>query len=374
MRKKNSYLLVFLVFTLSVFQCKNSKEKYYEIGFIGPLTGDAAYYGQMVKDATELAKEEINNKGGINGYKLKILYEDDQLQPQKGVSAFNKLVDVNNVPIVIQAAGSGVMLAEAPLAEKRKVVLISPTCSNDKIKYAGDYIFRTWPSDSYQGEIWARFAYDSLKARSAAIVSIKNEYGEGLREEFKKRFTDLGGIIILDESFQPSETNFKTILGKIKEKNPNIVFLPTLYKEAGLMLKQAKELNIKTQFVGTDGNFAPELIKLSNGGAEGMLITNMNWDPLSKDSLISNFVTNFRNKYKKEPEVYAAAGYDCLYVIAKTMEVGKNDPENIKNELYKIHDLKGVTGTISFDKYGEVNMKYAFFKVRDNQFFNVSKN
>jgi len=340
-----------------------------KIGWIGPLTGDAAYYGEMVKKGTELAVEEINEAGGIKGLRIKVIYEDDQLDPKKGTLALQKLITVDKVPVVIQAAGSSVMLANAPIAERNKVVLISPTCSNDKIKYAGDYIFRIWPSDAYQGKVIAEFAYNELGKRRAAVLYINNDYGVGLKDEFVKNFKRLGGEVVFVEGFAQGESDFRTILTKLKGLNPDIVFLSSLYKESALILKQAKELGLETQFIGGDGNFAPELIELSGGAAEGTIVTNMHWDPNSSDPIVRNFVRKFREKYNQDPEVYAAAGYDCIKVLARAIEMGGTTSDGIKEALYKIKHFKGVTGDITFDEYGEIMFKeYDKFIVKGGKF------
>lgn len=342
-----------------------------KIGWIGVLSGDVAYYGKMVKAGTELAVDEINSHGGIEGKTIKVIYEDDQILPKLGVSALQKLINAEKVPVVIQAAGSSVMLAQAPVAEKNKVVLISPTVSNYKIKDAGDYIFRTWPSDAYQGKTLAEFVISNLKQLRVAIVSINNDYGIGLQQEFKRSFEDAGGVILATDSFNPGATDFRTLISKLNSIKPSVVLLASHYRESALFLKQAKELNFSAILIGGDGNFAPELIKLSRGGAEGMYVSNLHWDLNSSDSVVKNFVETFRKQFHKDPEVYGAAGYDCMMVLSKAIQNGGYNSEGIKKALYKIKNFKGVTGVISFDEYGEVGGKYNIFKVEGNQFVKI---
>ncbi len=326
----------------------------------------------MVKAGTELAVDEINSQGGINGKKIKVIYEDDQISPTLGVSALQKLINVEKVPVIIQAAGSSVMLAEAPIAEKNKVVLISPTVSNYKIKYAGDYIFRTWPSDAYQGKALAKFTLKELKHSRAAIVSINNDYGIGLQQEFRRSFEQEGGEILTTEGFDPGTTDFRTLITKLISINPPVVLLASHYRESALFLKQAKELNFFPIFIGGDGNFAPDLIKLSGGGAEGMYVSNLYWDPNSDDPLVRKFVDTFRSSYGKDPEVYGAAGYDCLKVVARAIETGGYSSEEIKNALYGINKFKGVTGDITIDHFGEVEGSYDIFQIKNGNFTRIT--
>jgi len=360
-------VVVALAIVLVVTQTKKEPEEI-KIGWIGPLSGDVAFYGQAIKQATDLATEEINNAGGIKGKRIRILYEDAQMDPKAGVSALTKLIKIEKVPIVIQAAGSSVMLAEAPIAEKSKVVLISPTASNDKIKYAGDYIFRNWPSDSYQGEIIADFVIKVLQKREAFILFINNDYGSGLKDVFGKHFTELGGTIVNSDNYDEGSTDFRTQLSKAKISSKGIIFLASHYREAALLLKQAKQLGIKAQFVASDGCFAPELIDLSQGGAEGTIVANMRWNPESKDPIVREFVDNYRQRFNKDPEVYAAVGYDLIKLIALSIERGGVTSDGIKNALYSIKDFHGVTGLTSFDEYGEVIKEYDMFIVEKGKF------
>lgn len=338
------------------------------IGWIGPLTGDVGYYGQMIKKATDLAVEEINRADGINGARLRILYHDDTLDPKKGVSIFLKLVTIDQVPLIIQAAGSSVMLAEAPLAEKHRVVLISPTCSNPRIKLAGDYVFRVWPSDNYQGVSLAEFIFNDLEKKEVAILYLNNDYGIGVKEEFAIKFKELGGTIVASEGFEQGASDFRTQLAKVTASSPDVILLSSHYKEGALLVKQAKELGVKSQIVASDACYAPEFLELSGGAAEGVIVANLYWDPNSEDAVVRNFVDKFKEEYGEPPEVYAAAGYDCLKVIALAMKNGGTTSEQIKKTLYDIKGFKGVTGDITFDAYGEVRKRYDLFVVKGRSF------
>jgi len=362
--------IVFLFLIISPLGCskKEPEAKEIQIGWIGPLTGDLGYYGLMIKKASDLAAEEINSDGGINGYRLKIIYHDDVLDPKKGVSSFLKLVTMNKVPLVIQAAGSSVMLAEAPLAERHKVVLISPTCSNPKIKFAGDYVFRTWPSDNYQGVSLAEFVFSNMKKSKIAVLYLNNDYGIGVKEEFIKRFKTLGGEICASEGFEESASDFRSQLTKIIAAEPEAIFLSSHYKEGALLIKQAKELGIKVQTVASDACYAPEFLSLSGGASEGCIVSNLYWNPSSKDPVVKSFVEKFREKYGQAPEVYGAAGYDCIKVVAFAMKKGGATSDEIKKALYQMRGYKGVTGEITFDNYGEIAKNYDLFIVKNGEF------
>jgi branched-chain amino acid transport system substrate-binding protein len=338
------------------------------IGWVGPLSGQYASYGKMVKTGVEIAVEEINSNGGVNGRRIVVVYEDDQLDPKKGVAAFNKLVSVDGVPLVIQAAGSNVMLAQAPIAQRRKVVLISPTCTNPKISEAGEYVFRIAPSDTYQGKIIAEIAFADLGARSAAVLYINNDYGVGLKDIFLRDYGEMGGEVKLSEGFAPETKDFRTVLGKIKEAAPSIVFLSSLYQEAALIVKQARELGISFQFIGGDGCFAPELIERAGDAAEGMVVINMHWDPQSADPHVRNFVERVKAKAGRDPEVYAALGYDCLRVVADAIGRGGSSSDGIRTALSKTTALPGLTGPTTFDGNGDVQKAFDTFRIEAAEF------
>ncbi len=338
------------------------------IGWIGPLSGEYASYGRMVKAGTEIAVDEVNARGGIGGRKLAVIYEDDQLEPKKGVAAFEKLVSVNSVPVVIQAAGSNVMLAEAPLAEKEKIVLISPTCTSPEITDAGDYVFRIAPSDTYQGKVIADIVRNKLACRSVAILHVNNDYGLGLKTVFAEELRRLGGAVVLDEGFDPSSRDFRTVLAKIRAAKPDALLLSTLYQEAALILKQAAELGVTARFIGGDGCFAPELVDRAGSAAEGMLVVNMHWDPASADPVVSRFVQEFVDRHGKKPEVYGALGYDCMMIVASAIEQGGDTSDAIRRRLCGTKDFSGVTGETSFDSNGDALKTYDLFEVRSGEF------
>jgi branched-chain amino acid transport system substrate-binding protein len=196
-----SYIIILSLVILS--GCVKKEENEIRIGAILPLTGDAAEWGSNTKNGIDLAVDNINSGGGINGRKIKILYEDTQGMPQNGVAAIQKLINVEKLPTVIDDSMSSVTLAMAPIAENNKVVLLSVGATAPKISEAGKYIFRIWNSDDLEGKVSARFVYDDLKLKNAAILYINNDYGTGLDSVFKKAFEELGGKITSGLSGSP---------------------------------------------------------------------------------------------------------------------------------------------------------------------------
>lgn len=350
------------------FGCVKKEEKEIKIGVVTPLTGDNASYGQQTKEGVDLAVEEINIKGGIEGKKIIVKYEDDQSSQNGGISAFQKLITSEKVPVVIGGFTSSVTLAIAPVAEKNKVVLISASSTSDDIKNAGDYIFRIVPTNSVQGKTMADFAIDKLKAKTAAILFMNNDYGTTLKNGVNKHFTERGGTIALIESYNPKDNDFRSQLSKIKAKKVDVIFYPGLYEESGLILKQARELGIKLPFIGGDGTVDPKLIEIAKDAAENTYYANLGLGFGVSDAEISKFTESFKKKYGKEPSAYNSYAYDVIFVISDAIKVGGYTFDGIKKALYETKGFKGVTGLTTFDNFGEVDKPFYVYAVKRGNF------
>lgn len=337
-----------------------------KIGAILPLTGDAAQFGQWAKEGIELALEEVNAKGGIQGRRVEVIYEDDQADPRIGVSAMKKLVHVDRVPVVIGAMPSSVTLAIAPIAERERVVLISPASSSPVITKAGDYIFRNWPSDIFEGYTMADFAYQELGIERVAIFHINNDYGLGIKTVFERRFEELGGTILITDTFEEGATDFRTQLIKINRTNTQAIYMPGHIRELARILKQARELGIETQFLSTVGLAGPELLRIAGDAAEGAIYTAPAFDPQCPG--IADFQRRYKAKHGRLAEVFAAHAYDALKIVVLAIEKGGYNSEGIKNALHNIKDFPGVSGLTTFDEHGDV-LKSAMVKVvREGKF------
>lgn len=367
-RKVFAAALVSLVSMLGVFGCVKKDPVDIQTGVITPLTGDGATYGEATKRGVDLAVEEINQKGGIKGKKIQVIYEDDQLKPEAGVDAIKKLINVHRVSVILGAFGSSVTLAIAPIAEANKVVLFSASSTADAIKDAGDYIFRNVPPNSRQGQSAAEFATNKLNAKAAAVLYINNDYGISLAKAFENAFKDRGGSVVITEKYNPGDREFSTQLSKIKSKEPLVVFYPGHYQESGLILKQAREMGVRGIFIGGDGSYSPELIKIAGKAAEGSYCTLMAMGYGVADEEIKRFTEAFKSKYRVEPDVYAAYAYDALKIVAHAIDKGGYNSDAIRNALYQIKEFKGVTGLTSFDKFGEVEKPFYIYEVKGQRF------
>ncbi|TET42764.1 MAG: hypothetical protein E3J66_03040, partial [Dehalococcoidia bacterium] len=227
--------------------------KVIKIGAILQLTGDMAIFGESFKKGIDMAVEVINTAGGIQGRKVKIIYEDDAAKAKLAVSAFRKLITQDKVQAVIAGGMSSTAMSIAPIAEENKVVIISPTASAPALSEFKDYFFRIQASDNYEGRVMAEFAYKELGAREVGIFYVNNDWGRGLAEVFKDRFTMLGGKVPIMESHELGDTDFKTQITKIKTVNPENLYLIGYLQEMSIILRQMRELGLKPRILSTYG-------------------------------------------------------------------------------------------------------------------------
>lgn len=359
-------VVVALVSVLIFTQTKKGPEVI-KIGAILPLTGDGAKYGQSAKKGIDLAVEEINALGGIRNRTLRIIYEDSMLDPKQAVSAINKLITVDKVPAIIGAMASSVTLAIAPIAEKNHIVLLSPASSAPEISKAGDYIFRNTYSDIYEGPIIARYAYEKLAFRRIAILHINNDFGVGLSKTFQQSFVQLGGKIFDVESYDQGSSDFRSQLSKIKESNPESIYLVG-YSEMGVILRQAKEMKLNNQVLSCIMFEDPTILEVARDAGEGVIYAYPAYDPDSNQQNVADFVQKFRQKYNKEPDIYAASSYDALKILAYAINIKGFKPVSIKEALYSIKEFPGVTGSTTFDMNGDVTKPIGIKQVNNGKF------
>jgi branched-chain amino acid transport system substrate-binding protein len=360
--------VLFVVMIALSFGCAKKGAKEIKIGAIVPLTGDNAVYGIALKKGMDLGLEEINSYGGINGKKLTLIFEDDQAEPQKGVNAFIKLTKVDKVPMVIGAMFSAVTLAIAPIAEQQKTVLLSPTSSAVDITNAGDYIFRIYPSDSFDGVFLADFAVNNLKAKTTSILYIQVTSVSAIVKVFKERFQENGGKILDEEVYAEGATDFRTQLVKIKKSDPDIIFLPGYLREMAIQLTQAKELGIKKPILTISTFYDSRIFDLAKDATEGVIFSTPFFDPESQTPVVKQFVDSFTKKYGEKPNIWAGYGYDAVKISALALQKGGTQSNQIKEELYKIKDFPGVTGTTTFDKNGDVIKELRVLKATKREF------
>jgi branched-chain amino acid transport system substrate-binding protein len=329
-----------------------------KVGFIGPLTGDAAGIGTNSKEAVELAVSEINKAGGINGRQLEVIYEDGLCNGKSAVSAATKLINIDQVSAIVGGECSSETLGIVPLVESAKVVILSPCSSAPSITSAGDYIFRNYPSDSYQGKESARFAYNELGAKKVASLYCLSDYCTAINDVFQEEYKKLGGTIVANEGYEQTSRDLRAQLTKIKAANPDVIYFIGYTEGVVVGLKQAKELGITAQMLGGDAWDDPNLAKEAGSAAEGS-IYGMVASPLTEE-----FKAAMKEKTGKDDlTICSPQAYDAMNILAEVMKKVGTDSTAIKNALYKVQDYDGVSGVISFDANGDVSEAKYIFKI-----------
>ncbi len=320
------------------------------IGEYDAMTGDIATFGQSTHEGIQLAIDEANAAGGLKGKPIKLITEDDQGKPDQASLVVQKLISSDNVHVVLGEVASSNSLAAAPMAQTHKVPMVSPSSTNPKVTQQGDYIFRTCFIDPFQGEAMAKFAHDTLKAKTAAILrDQKSDYSIGLADVFSKEFTAAGGTIADDKAYVASDVDFKAQLTSFREKKPDILFVPGYYSEVGLIAKQARQLGMQQPLLGGDGWESPELFKIGGSALDGCYFSN-HCAPDSKDPVVQGFVTKFQAQFKHAPGALTMLGYDAAKLTLDAMARAKSlRGPDIRDALAATKDYGGVTGNISMD-------------------------
>lgn len=346
--------VVLLALAIGMITC-GEKEKVIKIGAILPLTGDAAQAGVNTKLGIDLAIEEINKAGGINGHIVEVVYEDCQGQPKLAVSAMQKLTDIDKVAAVIDNSLSNVTLAIAPIAESKKVILLATGASSPKISHAGDYVFRIWNSDDLEGDVMAQYAIGNLKIKQTAILYINNDYGLGLQQVFKENFERLGGDIVAKEMFQAGEKDFKNQITKILQNSFTAIYLVGYPTECSGTIKQLKRLGYNGMILGTIV-MADPIVQKAIQRTGYICYYPVPKQPDIQNPAVAKFIEAFKKKYEKEPPMLADVGYDAARLIFMGMSSGQDnyDGKTIKNYFYKMSKYDGASGSIKFDSNGDV--------------------
>ncbi len=320
-----------------------------KIGMNMELSGAVAAYGSAEKEGIELAVEQINADGGIDGKKIDLISKDNKSDNNEAGTVATNLTTNSKVVALIGPATSGAVKSALPNATKAEVPLITPsgTKQGDNVQ---EYAFRSCFQDSFQGKILAKYAHENLKADKAIILGDNSsDYGIGLTKAFKDEYK---GQIVAEENFTEGDKDFQAVLTKIKDKDFNVLYIPGYYTEAGLIIKQAREMGIDTPIVGADGFGDAKLVETAGAGnVSNVFYTGHFSTKAPATDKVEPFIKAFKEKFDKEPSSFNALAYDAVYMVKQAIEdEGSADSSAIKNGLANLKDFKGVTGEMTIDK------------------------
>jgi branched-chain amino acid transport system substrate-binding protein len=374
---KRTLILLFLLVTfLMSFACERkggrgvgSETGPIVVGYYGDLTGRTSNFGVSTKNGVMMAADEINKAGGINGRQITILSEDDEGRPEKAATVVTKLIDQDRVIALLGEVASGNSLAAAPKAQAASVPMISPSSTNPSVTQVGDYIFRVCFIDPFQGEVMAKFAANTLKAKKAAIMlDFNSPYSRGLTEYFKRSFTKLGGQVVSEQSYTQGDRDYKGQLTSIRSLNPDVIYVPGYYGEVGVIAKQAKQLGIQQPLLGGDGWDAPQLWELGGDSLNGSYISN-HYSVEDPSPAIQKFVGDFKARYNIVPDALAALGYDAMRVLGDALKrAGTTQGPKLRDAIASTKDFAGVTGVITINAERNAVKPAVVLKLQDRKY------
>jgi branched-chain amino acid transport system substrate-binding protein len=329
------------------------KDDAIKIGAAGPMTGDQAKMGADFRNGVMLAVEEWNSKGGLLGKKISLVVADDQHDPKQAVSVANKLVN-DGVVAVIGHFNSNCSIPASDIYNRAGVPMITPASTNPQLTEKGYRgVFRVCGRDDQQGKVAADFVTDKLKLKKVAVIHDKTTYGQGLADEFRKFIANKVEVVYYGGVIQ-GDKDFKTVLTAIKVKTPELVYFGGIYTEAGLIVRQARELGISVPFMSGDGTIDPKFIEIAGPkAAEGTYLT-FSPDP-KKTPSAKTFIENYEKRFG-EVGPYSIYAYDATSILFTAMkEAGTTQGKAVIDKLHGM-EFSGALGKIKFDDKGDVTV------------------
>jgi branched-chain amino acid transport system substrate-binding protein len=378
--KKGIVVLAVAVFFVGAFIASATAQEPLGIGLCAPMSGGAASWGKKAEMGTNFAIERINAAGGVKpkgedkARMLKLIeVADDKNDPREGASIAQRFVDNPKILAMVGPITSTVALAGAPILNKAGLVQIAIGATAPAYTEAGPYSFRVVPTDTWQGRYIAKWAKDQGTWKKYATIYVNDDYGRGLNDVFVKAMKELGmpeGTIVTSEAFQPNDTDFTVQLSKIKGLKADALFIAGHYKEGALIARQAQELALGAQILGTDGIGHPEYIKVAGKAAEGTVYSGY-FSLEDQRPYIQQWAAEFNKKYGMDPGLVEGLANDCVELVAKAIELGGADREAIAKALAGIGStypaVMGALGENKFDANGDMVRDMLMYIVKDGK-------
>lgn len=325
-----------------------------KIGVVQPLTSGVAFDGNNVIKGAKLAVKEINDAGGVLGSPIEMVIADGACKPAESVSAAEKLITADKVPVIMGAFCSGATQSVMPLAEKSQIPLVTGVSSLPKLTEAGNkWFFRNAETDAMLAVAFSKSLHTDLKVKSVFFLAANDDWGRGTVESFKHVLEGLGAKTVGTEYFEYSHADFYTMLTKVRAANPDLVVVAAETQAAATMVKQAKELSVKSKIFGVGAWATPTFMNLAGDAANGLL-AGVAYAPTISGDLNKTFVSKFKAAYNEAPGKYSMSGYNTIHIIADAIKrAGAADPAKIRDALVAT-DYTGPTGRLRFDAKGQV--------------------
>jgi len=360
--------------SLLMWAVPGSSQDMVKIGFFAPITGPAAADGMSAKNAVELALKEVNSSGGVQGKKVDLIVYDDRLNSQEAVAIANKLIEKDKVIGVVSGSYSGPTRVAAPIFQKAGIPMVAGYAVHPDVtwdptqKKPNDFIFRNGFLAEVEGAAAAEFAVKNLKAKKVSIIAMDNDFGRSISGGFAARAEKLGAKVLTKQMYKfPGEKDFRPFLTRIHEGNPDLIFAAGYYNEAASIVRQSKELGIKSTIMGEEGFDSPKFLEIAGPAAEGVVIaTNLDRD--DPRPVVQNFLKNYKQSYGIDADMVGASSYDAFMILVNAVKQAGTAPKAIQKALLATKDYNGLTGKISRFVQGEVVKPVQIQVVKDGKF------
>jgi branched-chain amino acid transport system substrate-binding protein len=343
------------------------------VGHVGSMTGQEATFGDSTDKGIRLAFEQLNKKGGVKGKKLVLKTLDSQGKPEEAQVAATRLIVNDKIAVLLGEVASSRSLAMAPVADTNQVPMITPASTNPKVTLDPQgktrrFVSRICFIDPFQGTVMAKFARENLKVTKVAVLrDVGNAYSVGLADFFVEGFKKMGGTIVTDQSFKAGDQDFKAQLTKIRQANPEAIYVPGYYTDVALIARQVRELGMKQPMMGGDGWDSEQLYEIAQGALDGSYFSN-HYTVESPDPRVKEFIATYEKAYGTKPDAMAALGYDAALIAADAMTRAKDlSGPALADAIAATKGFKGVTGTISLDPQHNAVKSAVVIAVKENR-------
>jgi branched-chain amino acid transport system substrate-binding protein len=339
------------------------------IGHFGSLTGREAGLGEYGRAGVGLALEELNAAGGVLGRQIEKFDEDIRSAPGESATAVRKLISRDRVVAVISSGTSGQALEAGPFCQQQGVPMICDAATAPEVTALGDCIFRVCFTDPYQGTVMARFARETLRiGRVGFVVDVSSPYSVGLAGYFRKRFEADGGVVVGEQKYSGGDKDFRALLTVLKASKAEALFVPGMYGDVGLILRQARELGFDGTMLGGDGWEAPELVPIAGAAANGGYFP-VHFSMASAAPRVQAWIQRATRAFGRPPTGSTALAYDAMMFLADALRrAGTTQPPRLREALAATRDFDGLSGRITMDAERNARKPAVIIKVENGEF------
>jgi branched-chain amino acid transport system substrate-binding protein len=377
-KKMRLFAVLMLVVLLAGLVSGCAQSKTIKVGFVAQMTGPDSYIGQAAKVALEDEVKAINDKGGVQGFKVELITYDSRSEIPDAVAAAKRLMEQDKVNAIIGPEWSGAAIPIATMATTAKIPVVATTASNIKVTVDDNnkvhpYMFRTCFIDPYQGYALADYAFKELgKTKAAFITDVTSAYSVGVQNFFVDHFTELGGEVVAKEGYQANDTEFRAQISKVAESGADLLVVPTgTYRDIALISKQATALGLKIQYLGVDGWVADELLSMAGPELEGAFLSS---GVSTESPEFQDFNAAFEKAHGQKASVYAYYALDALKMIEYAAgeaikKTGSPEPTAIRDAMENMKDVPVFTSnlTIEPDTHNPHNKPVIIMSIKDSK-------